>query len=77
MEIEKKIVHRMANGTPFVFQNLWVPYGDEAYRLADRLIQRWRKKGYISFVRIGRQSIWSLTDAGKEYVRVNLAELPA
>lgn len=65
----EKIEARMANGEPFSFHQLWVPLcgGDSnhpAYRLADRTIQRWRRKGWIAFVRIGRDTVWSLTDAG-------------
>jgi DNA-binding transcriptional regulator PaaX len=37
-----------------------------AYRLVDRTIQKWRRKGWISFVRMGRDTLWSMTDAGRE-----------
>lgn len=37
----------------------------DADRLADAAIQRWRKKGWISFSRAGRRTVWSLTDAGR------------
>lgn len=59
------IQRRMAHGGPFTFGELWRPHGDVAYRLADREIQRWRKRGWIAFTRTGRQTVWSVTDTGR------------
>lgn len=56
---------RIFSGEPFTFNEL-SRIAPGAYREADRLIQKHRKKGFISFVRIGRDVFWSLTDAGKE-----------
>lgn len=65
-ELRVKMEARMVDGEPFTFSDLHHGFPEhEAYRLADRLIQQWRKRGWISFVRIGRSTIWSLTDAGR------------
>lgn len=34
-------------------------------READKIMQRWRRKGLATFARIGRETLWSLTDAGR------------
>lgn len=70
MSVDTMIIERMSNGSPFTFYELWSGISsdqDVAYRPADRLIQKWRKLGYISFVREGRKTIWSLTEKGREY----------
>lgn len=36
-----------------------------AGRFSDRLIQRWRKMGWITFTRVGQSPYLSLTDAGR------------
>lgn len=78
MTTEQKIIARISDGTPFVFRELWTPYGiDEAYRLADKIIQKWRKAGHISYVMTGREYIWSLTETGKKYVQSLSAGDPA
>lgn len=59
-----EIERRIFSGEPFMFHELHRGM-DNAYREADRLIQKHRKKGFIAFERRGRDSIWSLTDAGK------------
>lgn len=59
------IESRIFSGEPFTFHELHRG-ADNAYREAVRLIQKHRKKGFISFVRFGRDTMWSLTDAGKE-----------
>lgn len=64
-EIIAKIEGRIFSGEPFTFHDLHCGM-DYAYREADRLIQKHRKKGFIAIERRGRESIWSLTDAGKE-----------
>ncbi|CDP50670.1 hypothetical protein [Devosia sp. DBB001] len=69
-ELRDKMEAKMADGEPFTFSDLHKGFPDyEAYRLADRLIQQWRKRGWISFVRVGRSTIWSLTDAGRDAIR--------
>lgn len=66
MTAEKKIMDRMASGQSFTFSQLWHSAGDENYRLVDRLIQKWRRKGWISFDRVGRECVWNMTDAGRQ-----------
>ncbi|MFG1417227.1 hypothetical protein V5F38_05360 [Xanthobacter sp. V0B-10] len=34
-------------------------------READKIMQRWRRKGWATFSRVGRDTMWSLTDAGR------------
>lgn len=53
------------DGEPFTFSDLCA-VAPSQHRLADQLIQKYRKRGLISFARIGRDSVWSLTDAGRE-----------
>lgn len=76
-EIIAAIEARMGDGRAFSFADLseiarrlagWgdLPDGKPTWRLADNAIQRWRKRGWISFVRFGRETVWSLTDAGRE-----------
>lgn len=60
-----EIERRIFSGEPFTFHELHRG-ADNAYREADRLIQKHRKKGFIAFMRDGRKVFWSLTDAGKE-----------
>lgn len=38
-------------------------------RIADAMIQQFRKKGLISFVRHGRGAIWTVTEAGRKYAK--------
>lgn len=33
------------------------------------MIQQFRKKGLISFVRHGRGAIWTVTEAGRKYAK--------
>lgn len=63
----RKIEERMVSGEPFTFMQLHSlsGYGSDTYRLADRALQRWRKKGWISFIRKGHSPVWSLTEIGK------------
>ena len=61
---------------PLTFADLW-PTANEAdgharmdqnapgYRLADRWLQKGRRKGWMHFVRIGKSTVWSLTPAGR------------
>ncbi|WP_371346522.1 hypothetical protein [Ancylobacter sp. IITR112] len=58
-----RLERRIFNGEPFTFSGLHGNH-DAAYRPADRLIQKYRKKGFIAFEREGREAVWSLTEAG-------------
>jgi hypothetical protein len=44
-DIEAEITARMKSGKPFTALDLYGGRPTAAYRLADKLIQRWRKKG--------------------------------
>jgi hypothetical protein len=61
------IERRMVSGEPFTYGELCrLPgLGRDDDRLADKTIQRWRRKGWISFIRFDRSPLWSLTDAGR------------
>ena len=72
-ERRAKMEARMKSGEPFTFAQIHWTCGDTkspAYREADRLIQRWRRAGWIEFKREGRQTIWSLTKRGREMASV-------
>jgi hypothetical protein len=64
MDLSDPLQARMASGEPFTHGEL-IRHGD---READLMQQRWRKRGWIAFKRIGRDTFWSLTQAGKEEV---------
>lgn len=65
------IEKRMASGQPFTYGELCaLTPSDEGGRLADRTIQKWRKKGWIAFTREGRNTVWRLTGAGLEAAAV-------
>jgi hypothetical protein len=67
-EILKAVEARMASGEPFTFVQLHSPFsaqGVDAFRIADRAIQKWRKKGWIAYAFEGRTPVWSLTPAGR------------
>ena len=61
------IESRMSDGTPFTYGALCRLPGlhRDDDRLPDKTIQKWRRKGWIAYERIGRDTIWSLTDAGR------------
>jgi hypothetical protein len=67
-EMTALIEARMSSGADFTFMNLRMlePIRDDmrAYRLADRLIQKWRKSGRITLRRDGKRVLWSLTKQG-------------
>ncbi len=65
MDVQHEIEKRMKSGKPFTFASLHTNLPEEGYRMADRTIQKWRRKGWISFVRNGRDTIWALTAAGR------------
>lgn len=67
--VETSIYTRMATLKTFTFAELHLGLPDEAYRTADRLLQKFRKRGWATFTRDGRNCVWSLTDAGREYLR--------
>lgn len=57
---------RMLSGEPFTFGHLCDAYPDGNHgRTIDGSIQKFRKKGFIAFVRQGRQVVWTATEAGK------------
>lgn len=65
-----EIEARMANGRPFTYAELCVLarlHGnhENRSRLCDKTVQRWRRRGLISFTREGRSAVWRLTDAGR------------
>ena len=61
------IESRMGNGKPFCLMDLYIfpQAGFNADRIADRAIQRWRKRGWISFERQKGVPVWSLTETGR------------
>lgn len=63
------IYGRMLSSEEFTFQSLHSFLPDDAYRLADRTLQSFRKREYATFRREGRKVIWSLTDNGKEFLK--------
>lgn len=61
---------RMRNGEPFTYADLraarhGLGRGEGDDRLADKTIQKWRRAGWISFVRIGKLTLWALTEEGR------------
>lgn len=66
MTAREQIEARIKSGEPFTFSDVWVPVcnGDhhhDAYRLADRTIQQWRRKGLIRINgRRGSSPLWEL-----------------
>lgn len=74
-ELSSVILARMASGAPFTYGDLHYPLpkkgtdGCETARVADQAIQRWRKKGWISFTRVRGQCVWSLTNLGTTEAR--------
>lgn len=69
----ERIRARMQSGETFTCSQL-SDVADGDYRLADREIQRFRKAGWIGFVRVGRAVNWDLTDAGWDEVRRQAAQ---
>ena len=65
-EYQQAIERRMSNGKPFTYGELCRlgprPVG-EGGRTADKIIQKWRRKGWIVFTREGRNTVWRLTEA--------------
>jgi hypothetical protein len=76
-EVKRTMVQRMCSGESFTFGGLWRPFGAsqrqdgcDPYRLADKLIQVWRRKGRITFTRTGKTTVWRLTEIGREHARL-------
>jgi hypothetical protein len=69
-EVKAAIRRRVSSGEPFTFHELWAPFGarpidgGDPYRMADGLVQMWRRKGRLQ--RDG--TIWSLTEKGRKFV---------
>lgn len=63
----RAIESRMRSGEPFTYGQLCRLPGmhRDDDRLADKAIQRWRRRGWISFERVGRNTLWTLTEVGK------------
>lgn len=66
--IEKQIHDRMLAADKFEFRNLHQGLHEDAYRMADKMLQQFRKAGYASFERQGRKFIWSLTSDGRQFL---------
>lgn len=65
----ERIVEAIESGTPFTYGGLSTINdafgGNESRdRLADRTIQKYRRKGLIEFVRENGRVVWRPTDAG-------------
>ncbi|AFU87567.1 hypothetical protein CcrKarma_gp050 [Caulobacter virus Karma] len=63
------VLARIESGEPFTYAGLSAVNdaagGNEARdRLADRTIQKYRRKGWITFTREGRYVVWRPTPAG-------------
>lgn len=67
-EILKEIYGRMLENEEFTFLGLHARLPDEAYRLADRTLQSFRRKGLAKYRRDGRSFVWSLTAEGRAYL---------
>lgn len=61
---------------PQTFADLWpvanladghdrMNHNAPGYRFTDRWLQKGRRNGWVHFARIGKQIVWSLTDAGR------------
>lgn len=55
---------RIATGEPFTLKDITAIIGSE--NRADKIIQRLRKQGKITFKREGNKAIWSLTAKGRD-----------
>ena len=78
-EVKRSMIQRMCSGDPFTFPSLWEPFGAQVredgcnpYRIANRLIQVWRKKGRITYKQEKslHPVIWTLTEIGREHARI-------
>lgn len=68
------IERRIMSGEPFTFGDLWQEANEAGgqprmdtdspnYRLADRTIQKYRRKGLIDWRKEDGKTVWRLTDA--------------
>lgn len=67
MDEQARVVAQMSSGQPFTYMDLcFLTDGkrDES-RVADKTIQRWRRRGWIAFVRVKGRPVWNLTEKGK------------
>lgn len=69
MEIKREIHQRMLSSDEFEFASLHMGLPTEAYRMADRILQDFRKRGFATYRRVGRKFIWWLTPAGREALK--------
>ncbi|MGN7750599.1 hypothetical protein [Sinorhizobium sp. 22678] len=72
MSTQSKVYKRMLEKSEFEFSDLHIGLPDEGYRVADRTLQRLRKRGYASFRKEGRKFFWSLSEDGKAAVEGKL-----
>lgn len=58
---------RMLSGEPFTYGELCAAFtsDDDRSRTIDRTIQKFRRKGLITFERKGKRIVWTATEAGK------------
>ena len=70
--IQTAIEARMASGEPFTFMDVWgqIAFGDTrhpAYRMADKTIQKWRRRGLIRIDgRKGHAPLWHYSPPTKQ-----------
>lgn len=72
-EIQNIIYARMLNSAQFEFSTLHIGLHEDAYRMADKTLQSFRKRGWASFEKKGRHFVWSLTPEGRDYIVDRLA----
>jgi hypothetical protein len=60
---------RMLSGDPFRYLDLRHADPSVDWRVTDRLIQQWRRNGWIAKERRGRDIWWTLTDLGRSEAR--------
>lgn len=56
---------RMGSGRPFTYRDLCAMPSTKNERDADKRIQQWRRRGWISFERKDGKVLWSLTPGGE------------
>jgi hypothetical protein len=73
-----RLLLRAVANEPVTFGDLWpianrlIGHADPmdsdgpGYRAADRFLQGARKKGHITFRRVGKSPLWEITPAGRE-----------
>ena len=62
---------RMACGTPFETMQICAIAEDMGlhWRKGDAAVRQWSRRGWITFSREGRDTVWRLTKEGHEAVR--------